>query len=326
MNTIDDIDAKILENLFLDGRKSLVEIAKECKVSAITLGKRFNNLKKKGVIVGSTLQINYQHLGFDFIVSVTISIDSEQMKPTFEKIRRMKNLYVLTREYSEYNAHALFTFRNSNELDKAIEELRQLRSILNFSVYLWTSIRNQPQHFELIKKKKPINHFLKNPTLNNTEPKTENYVDEMDLKIIDKLSENSRLSFREISKELGIATDTVSRRYERLKQNGTIKAIIQVNPQALGYHAFISLAVKLSKEAGYKDTIEELSKVKNCIVILSLKGGKNYLGVEFLIRDLEELFEIRQKVGKIPHTHIIEITIARCGSVFPRSKEQISTM
>ena len=62
---IDEIDAKILKDLLKDGRKEFIEIAKEAQVTKDVIWQHYTNLKKKGIIVGATIQLNYAALGFD---------------------------------------------------------------------------------------------------------------------------------------------------------------------------------------------------------------------------------------------------------------------
>ncbi|PVX26629.1 MAG: hypothetical protein CW691_00860 [Candidatus Bathyarchaeum sp.] len=43
-------------------------------------------------------------------------------------------------------------------------------------------------------------------------------MDRLDFELIGKLIKNSRASFRKIAKELNVSTDTVMRRYKKLKK------------------------------------------------------------------------------------------------------------
>ena len=62
-------------------------------------------------------------------------------------------------------------------------------------------------------------------------------LDQIDQKIADKLSENGRVPMETLGREIGISSDTVKRRYEKLKKNGALKVTIQVNPNKIGYQA-----------------------------------------------------------------------------------------
>ena len=45
-------------------------------------------------------------------------------------------------------------------------------------------------------------------------------MDEIDLHIIEKLTDDARMSFRKIAEELKIAPDTVINRYQKLQEKG----------------------------------------------------------------------------------------------------------
>ena len=60
--------------------------------------------------------------------------------------------------------------------------------------------------------------------------------DELDKKILEILSGNSRLSVREISKLVDSSPPTVSRRIRRLEELGTIKGYVSIiEDEELGY-------------------------------------------------------------------------------------------
>ena len=59
---LDQIDISILKVLNKDGRKPLIDIAKQLKVSSDTIRYRINNLKKSGIITGFGIKINYKKL------------------------------------------------------------------------------------------------------------------------------------------------------------------------------------------------------------------------------------------------------------------------
>ncbi len=63
-------------------------------------------------------------------------------------------------------------------------------------------------------------------------------IDRIDTEIIEKLAVNGRTTFKEIATELKVSTDTISKRYAKLKQNGDLKVVIQIDPTKIGYSAF----------------------------------------------------------------------------------------
>ncbi len=72
-------------------------------------------------------------------------------------------------------------------------------------------------------------------------------VDETDLKILNIIRRNARLSFREIGKQLKLSTGTVSERIKNMQANGVIKGFVtSVDPEQLGYRLTMMLKIRLS--------------------------------------------------------------------------------
>ena len=61
-------------------------------------------------------------------------------------------------------------------------------------------------------------------------------MDETDLLIIKKLTEDARISFRKIAKELEVSPDTVINRYKALRESEVIRgSTVVIDPKKLGY-------------------------------------------------------------------------------------------
>ncbi len=61
---VDNLDLKLISELMLNGRITLVELAGKYKMSANGIKERIKNLEKKKIIVGYKTKINYELLGF----------------------------------------------------------------------------------------------------------------------------------------------------------------------------------------------------------------------------------------------------------------------
>ena len=68
--------------------------------------------------------------------------------------------------------------------------------------------------------------------------KIESNIDDIDRAIINKLSLNGRMPFAEIADPLGVSTETIVRRYEKLKENRDLKVVVEIDPTKIGYYAF----------------------------------------------------------------------------------------
>jgi len=73
-------------------------------------------------------------------------------------------------------------------------------------------------------------------------------IDDKDRKIIDALTDNSRQSFREIAKKIGLSTVTVMKRVKRLEKERVIQSYtLKADYYKLGYDIDVMISVKVSQ-------------------------------------------------------------------------------
>jgi len=72
-------------------------------------------------------------------------------------------------------------------------------------------------------------------------------VEELELKIIRALNQNSRKSFREIAKEIGTSAPVVINKVKRMEEEGAIKGYIPVlDPEYFGFTLMAVVALRIS--------------------------------------------------------------------------------
>lgn len=91
--------------------------------------------------------------------------------------------------------------------------------------------------------------------------------DSVDKKIIDELSENSRLSMSELGRRINLSSPSVTERVRRMESLGIIKKYtLEVDFEKLGLpiHCIIEATVKNGDYNSFKKFIEELPNVEFC--------------------------------------------------------------
>ena len=89
-------------------------------------------------------------------------------------------------------------------------------------------------------------------------------VDELDIKILNILQKNARLSYREIAKELGVSVGTVYNRVKRLEKSGVIKGytpLIDYEKIGFGLTALIGIKAQGKKIIELEKRISECKQV-----------------------------------------------------------------
>jgi len=97
-------------------------------------------------------------------------------------------------------------------------------------------------------------------------------VDELDLRILSLLQENSRLSYREIARELKVAVGTVYNRVKRMEEEGIIKGFSPVlDYEKLGFGLTAVIGIK----AQGRKIIEierEIARKNQVIIVYDITG------------------------------------------------------
>ena len=93
------------------------------------------------------------------------------------------------------------------------------------------------------------------------------FLDEIDLEIMNILSNNGRLSIKQISSAVNLTSPAVSSRIERLEKHGYIKGFqCQLDNDKIGcpIKAFISVAMKPNRKPEFYQFIKEVPNVIEC--------------------------------------------------------------
>ncbi len=117
---------KILKILNVDGRKSLVDIAKQVNVSADTIRYRLTNLKKNGMITGFGVKINYSKLNhFYYIICLKVQNMNQQKYKRLEQFSELNNnIIVFMQTIGDHDFELEVEITNRNELTTLMKRLR----------------------------------------------------------------------------------------------------------------------------------------------------------------------------------------------------------
>uniref|UniRef100_A0A7J3XY38 Lrp/AsnC family transcriptional regulator n=1 Tax=Thermogladius calderae TaxID=1200300 RepID=A0A7J3XY38_9CREN len=123
-------------------------------------------------------------------------------------------------------------------------------------------------------------------------------VDEIDLKIIGKLTENARATYSEIASEVGLSDVAVMKRIRKLEQEGVIrKYTVIVDPAKLGFSK-VSLTGINVDPAKLFDVVEELKK-RDYVKQLLVTSGDHSLIALIFARSSEEIMRIHDEISRI---------------------------
>ncbi len=87
---LDEIDHQILDMLIQNTRTPFTDIAKKLLISAGTVHVRVKKMEEAGIIMGSSLSVDYEKLGYSFIAYVGVFLQKTSMtKFVLERINEI---------------------------------------------------------------------------------------------------------------------------------------------------------------------------------------------------------------------------------------------
>lgn len=134
-------------------------------------------------------------------------------------------------------------------------------------------------------------------------------MDETDSFIIKRMTENARVSFRKMAKELGVSPDTVISRYKALQEKGVIRgSTVVLDPKRIGYKGMAAFMVDTSPtniigteatQNTVSSILETVIKMPDIILATKTVGDHDMLAIA-VIRDVDHLIETGRDIAKIP--------------------------
>ncbi len=146
----DDTDVRLLRNLQRDARTNFADIAKECGVSVDTVIKRFQRLKRRGVVRGTTVLLEPRKMGLDCLSSLQVSAEPAQVAEVVEKIRAMPGVVFCTPSIGTQNVFAVAVQASVSNLGSLKEEVKSLPAVRDVRASIWVGdVLLCPENFEL---------------------------------------------------------------------------------------------------------------------------------------------------------------------------------
>ncbi len=141
-------------------------------------------------------------------------------------------------------------------------------------------------------------------------------LDEIDLKIIQKLQEDAKTPFTKIGKELSIPDTTVHFRVKKLLENEIIrKFTVLVNHEKLGYTVRALLRIEIEKyllemftQAKVDEVVEELAKVRSSELIARCES-KNEIIAIVSTRSSGELINLMEILRKKEGIRDLDVSV-----------------
>ena len=133
-------------------------------------------------------------------------------------------------------------------------------------------------------------------------------LDKIDITILEMLKKDARTSFREIARKLNISPDTISNRFERLKEQGIIiNSTVIINPTKIGYSFIARFGIDV-KPAYSSQVLKEIIKIPSVIVASKLAGKYDLISI-IVLKNFQHLCELREIILEMPYVEKVETSM-----------------
>lgn len=138
-------------------------------------------------------------------------------------------------------------------------------------------------------------------------------LDETDVKVLKALTEDARLSSRQIAKQCKISIGTVLSRIKRMEEGGVIKGYTALlDQEKLGYELTVVTEVTVSK-GRLLEMENEIARIPNVCCVYDLTGLSD-AAIIAKFKNREELSKFTKRLLSLPfvertNTHVVLTTI-----------------
>ena len=126
-------------------------------------------------------------------------------------------------------------------------------------------------------------------------------IDSLDKKILNILSQNARIPFKDVAAECGVSRAAIHQRVQHLIENGVITGSgFDVNPKSLGHSTCTYIGLNLERGSMYKNVVARLNSI-NEIVECHFTTGSYTMLIKLYAKDNEQLMDLlNNKLQTIP--------------------------
>lgn len=325
---LDEIDLKILGYLLYNARSNFSEIAQAIGISKNAVWSRYEKMRKDKVITGATVNINYKTLGYECVASILCDVDFSRVDEVCKALAQIPDVFGPFLSLSRFNVIAVVTLKRMIDFSRIKEALQRREGIREIGTALWTDVWFTPENLSMVPVqpvKARIGKINPLPASSTDVGACRVDIDEKDSLIIEELIKNSRISFRKLSKRIGVSTDTVRRRYEQLKQNSVITARIQIDAAKVGYEATAYFSLRVEPECSALDIARKIAEMPDVFYVMNCVGSYDIV-VMLMMKSVQHMLTTGGNIVRIPGIRRTETVINGLPPKWPGARTYTSTM
>ena len=276
---MDTLDRLILSELGVRCRVSFTDLASKFNVSLNTIKSRVDQLVQERVILAFDVQLKLELFNANHAI---FFLDIEK-NTTQEDLRSLgDNPFIAAMGLGfELNGFAVSIYRTNNELNQAVNHLRESEHVKD--------VRVLP--------------FLAPPSVGTEGPsKGIDALKKVDWKILKSLRRDGRKSLGDIASDVGASVPTVRKRLKFLRSNGLITETILINPAAIESGLVVMVRVRipdLTSERSYLNDRILREKIPESYWISWTLADRSEVILTFVAASMKDVAQLRAKLLEV---------------------------
>ena len=130
-------------------------------------------------------------------------------------------------------------------------------------------------------------------------------IDQIDVNIIRALQKDARANFASIARDCGVSTDTISKRFRRMRKAGILRGTtILLNPKSFGYDCVASLGIDVSYPH-LREVVESIQRMPEIIFCTTSMGSHDIFCIAVL-KNVGRLSQVKDLIKG--HPAVREVT------------------
>jgi len=130
-------------------------------------------------------------------------------------------------------------------------------------------------------------------------------LDEIDVRLIRSLQKDARTNFADIAKDCDVSTDTISKRFKRMKRTGIARGTtVLLNPKSFGYDCVASFGIRVDFPQ-VAEVINFVRKIPEVVFCTPSLGRHNIFAIAVL-KNVGRLGQVKESIKG--HPMVREVT------------------
>jgi Lrp/AsnC family transcriptional regulator for asnA, asnC and gidA len=279
---ISSTDLRLIAKLEENGRASYIDLAKMLGINPSTVAKKVRNLLDEAIIDVKAVPNPYK-MGHTANALIATNVYMNRIDDVCNRLKTMFHVNMIVTTFGRFNLILAVHYQTWDSLLNFVStELSEAGDIYEIETFFVKGI--QKRYYGTF-----CDHFLEQNCAK---------IDDIDLKIIEELSNNGRYSCMYLSDKLGISLSSASKRLASLLKENVVQIRAITSPTKMGYHsnAFIFIRAEHNK---IEEICDQLYPYKEVSTLMTFMNGYD-IYASVLAMTPESLYDfIKKKIAAL---------------------------